>query len=271
MIKHLQHMSQKISEKAEQLARSITERQNDRYPIQRKIEHELLPVREKLVELYAKALVMNEEERLATLKEWGEVVGARLAKHDIITLDMTLRELPYYRESIGEVIKNETLVLGLGVEEMYELIGVLDCTLNKAVYFFSVPFVQHEKEKFQVSQAIATELIVPIVSINDQIAILPIVGTFNYDRAGTLQKRVLKNASELQLEILIIDLSGLQTTETYIVQQLLDIFDALTLLGIQPIVSGISPEIAQTLVNLGLTFGRIKSFGTLKQALAYIG
>lgn len=73
---------------------------------------------------------------------------------------------------------------------------------------------------------------------------------------------------ELQLENLIVDLSGLHTTDTYVTRQLFNLFDALSLLGVKPIVSGITPVIAQTLVNLGLTFGRIASFATLKQALA---
>lgn len=271
MIGHLQHMSLKIAEHAEQLAQSITASQIERYPIQRKIEQELLGVREKLVKMYGRTLMMNEEERLATLKEWGEVVGSQLAKYEIISLDMTLREVPYYREYIGEVIKNEMLVLDLSGTEIYELIGVLDRSLNDSVYFFSVPFVQYEKERLRISQTIASELIVPIVSITDQIAILPIVGTIDDNRAGILQEQVLESAIELRLETLIIDLSGLNTTDTYIIQQLYNLFDTLTLLGIRPIVSGISPAIAQTLVNLGLTFGRIKSFATLKQALSHIG
>jgi len=54
------------------------------------------------------------------------------------------------------------------------------------------------------------------------------------------------------LEDLIIDLSGLQTTDTFVAQQLFNLFDALSLLGIQLIVNGISPAIVQTLVQLGL-------------------
>lgn len=268
-MEYLQHMSLKIAENAEQLAQSITESQNEHYPIQRKIERELLQVREKLMKMYGKTLVMDEEERLATLKEWGEVVGSQLAKYEIISLDMTLREVPYYREYIGKVIKNEMPVLGLSGEEMYELIGALDRSLNDFVYYFSVPFVQYEKERLRISQTIALELSVPIVSITDQIAILPLGGTIDDNRAGILQEQVLESALKLKVETLIIDLSGLYTTDTYIIQQLYNLFDTLTLLGIQPIVSGISPAIAQTLVNLGLTFGRIKSFATLKQALAH--
>ncbi|MHA6259983.1 STAS domain-containing protein [Sporosarcina sp. CAU 1771] len=269
MLGRIQHLSLKIVENAERFATSITEIQIENYPIQRDIERELFQVRKNWIELLGRTFVMSEDERLIALKEWGEEVGSQLAKHDIITLDMTLREVSYYREYIGELIKSDMLELNLSGEEMFDFVGILDRSLNNLIYFLSIPVVQYEKERLRVSQSLARELVLPIVLITDQTAILPIVGTIDYERAGILQEQVLRGCSELQLETLIIDLSGLNTTDTYIVQQLYNLFDTLTLLGIEAIVSGISPTIAQTLVNLGLTFGRVKSFATLKQALAY--
>jgi rsbT co-antagonist protein RsbR len=270
MEKILQHMSTKIVTEADQIVLAVSESQNNRYPVMRKLGNVLDPEREKMVHMFADTLVMSESERIETLKNWGEEAGTRLSNYEMISLDMMLREMPKYRNTLGAVIKYEAIELGLGAREMYDLITVLDQSLNDAIYFFSVPFVQHEKERLNLSQILVSELSVPLVSINDQTAILPLVGAVDHDRAQILHERVLPNASELKLENLIIDLSGLETTDTFVAQQLFNLFDALTLLGIQPIVSGISPAIAQTLVQLGLTFGRIKSFATLKQALAFI-
>nr|WP_156450453.1 STAS domain-containing protein [Sporosarcina sp. HYO08] len=61
----------------------------------------------------------------------------------------------------------------------------------------------------------------------------------------------------------------METTDTFVVQQLYYLFKTFSLLGIQAMTSGISPAIAQTMVNLGLSFGKIKSFATPKQALAH--
>ncbi|MEK5068794.1 STAS domain-containing protein [Sporosarcina sp. FSL K6-1508] len=270
MKKYLEHMRTKIAAEAEQIGRAVSESQNNRYPVMGKLGNLLDLERVEMVHMFADTLIMDESERIETLKSWGEEVGTRLANYEMISLDMMLREMPNYRNTLGAVIKHEVIELDLGAREMYDLISVLDQSLNDAIYFFSIPFVKHEKERLDLSQILVSELSVPLVSINDQTAILPLVGTVDHDRAIILQERVLPNASELQLENLIIDLSGLQTTDTFVAQQLFNLFDALSLLGIQPIVSGISPAIAQTLVQLGLSFGRIKSFATLKQALACI-
>ena len=261
--------SRKIVGQAPQLAHVITGIQNERYTAMKTLEHEIYPSRIELVQLCAKSLVMDKDERITKLKAWGEKAGTEFAKYSIISLDMMLREVPHYRNIIGTVLQHDAIEFGVNASEMYDIVSILDSSVHDIMYYFSVPFVRHENEMLKLSQAIITELSVPIVSINNETAILPLIGTIDHDRAVILQEQVLQNAYKLHLETLIIDLSGLQTTDTFFAQQLFNLVDALSLLGIKPIVSGISPAIAQTLVNLGLTFGRIKSFATLKQALAY--
>src|SRR5690606_24383995 len=148
-------------------------------------------------------------------------------------LDMMLREVPNYRNIIGTVLQHEAVAADVRAAQMYDMISLLDSTVNDVTYFFSVPFVRYEKEVLRLSQTLVTELSVPIVSINDDTAILPLIGTVDHDRALILHERVLQNASQLRLEYLIIDLSGLQNTDTFVAQQLFNLFDALCLLGIQ--------------------------------------
>lgn len=270
MIDHLQQMSNEILNQAPQLAQAITESQSSRYPILITLDRRLLPMRERLICLYAETLTMDKESRLLVLKEWGEEAGTLLSAERSISLDMMLSEVPFYRNTIGTIMKHEAMEFGLTAVEMYDVIDVLDTSINDAIYFFSVPFVNDEKERYKTTQSLVSELSVPIVSITEHTAVLPLIGSFDYDRAVTFQEVTLFQASKLGLHHLIIDLSGLQTTDTYVAQELYHLFDALSLLGIQPIVSGISPAVAQTLVQLGLTFGKVKSFATLKQALAFL-
>jgi len=262
--------SRKIVEQAPQLAHVITESQNERYYVFKKLESELYPIRIELIKLYATSLVMDEDVRIPELSRQGEQAGSEFAKYSAVTMDMMLREVPSYRNIIGTVLKHDAIDYGFSAAEMYDIVTRLDSAVNDITYFLGLSFVKHESERLKLSQSIITELSVPIVSIDDLTAILPLIGTIDHERSLTLQERVLIDASELQLKTLIIDLSGLQTTDTFVVQQLFHLFDALSLLGIQPIVSGISPVIAQTLVSLDLNFGQIKSFVSMKQALAYI-
>ena len=263
-------LSDKVIENAEQLAMLITRQQNERYPIMKKIEEELYPARVELVKLYANALKLEDGERIEQLQKWGQEAGTHFAKKDIISLDMMLREVPEYRAYIGTVLKHEGINSEISSEEMYELTTALDTIVNDIVYYFSLPFVHYEKEMLKISQAAIAELSVPIASINDTTAILPLIGVMDFNRGTALQEKVLKEAVRLNLEYLIIDLSGLQTTDTFVAQQLFILFESLSLVGAVPVVSGVTPAIAQTLVGLGLDFGSIKSFATLKQAIQYV-
>ncbi|MET1014948.1 MAG: STAS domain-containing protein [Paenisporosarcina sp.] len=267
---HLMHMKDCILAHSENLARIITDEQNIRYPELQRVEAELFPLRTELVELYGACFGMTEEQRVFVLKEWGQKAGTYTAKMQLVSIDMMLREVPHYRNTIGSLIKYEAQKLDLSVNELYDVIDVLDRSINDIVYFFSVPFVLHEQEKLAFSQQMVVELSVPVVSINDDIAILPLIGSLNAERSRVLHERALTEASRLKIKHLIIDLSGVQTIDTFVAQQLFSLLDALSLLGVKGTVSGISPIIAQTLVQLGLDFGKVGSFSTLKRALSVI-
>lgn len=270
MINHLERMSKEILSQAPQLAQAITENQNSRYPELIVLDSRLLPIREGLISLFSETLLLDKEERVQKLKVLGVETGTLLSRERSISLDMMLSEVHYYRSSIGMIMKQEALQYDLTAAEMYDVIDVLDTAINDVVYSLSVPFVNHEKELHKKTQSVVRELSVPIVTITEHIAVLPIIGSFDHERVFSLQEVTLFQASKLGLHHLIIDLSGLETTDTHVARELFNLFDALTLLGIQPTVSGIKPSIAITLVQLGLTFGKVKSFATLKQALAFL-
>ncbi|WP_394190417.1 STAS domain-containing protein [Paenisporosarcina quisquiliarum] len=270
IVTHLMHMKDCILEQSKDLARIITEEQNARYPELKSVELDLYPLRIELVELYGACLGMTEEQRVFVLKEWGERAGTYTARMQQITIDMMLREVPHYRNTIGSVIKYEAQKLNLSANELYDVIDVLDRSINDVVYFFSVPFVRHDQEQLAFSQQMVVELSVPVVSINDDIAVLPLIGSMNAERSRVLQERALTEASRLQIKHLIIDLSGVQTIDTFVAQQLFSLLDALSLIGVTGTVSGISPIIAQTLVHLGLDFGKVGSYSSLKRALSVI-
>jgi len=267
---HLMHMKDCIIAQSKELASVITNEQNARYPELLRVEQDLFPLRIELVELYGACLGLSEDQRVLVLKEWGEKAGSSTARMQQITIDMMLREVPHYRNTIGSLIKYEAQKLELTANELYDVIDVLDRSINDVVYFFSVPFVRHDKEQLAFSQQMVVELSVPVVSINDDIAVLPLIGTMNEERSRVLHERALSEASRLQIKHLIIDLSGVQTIDTFVAQQLFNLLDSLALLGVKGTVSGISPIIAQTLVHLGLDFGRIGSYSSLKRALAVI-
>ncbi|PDW02004.1 STAS domain-containing protein [Candidatus Viridilinea mediisalina] len=113
-------------------------------------------------------------------------------------------------------------------------------------------------------------LSVPAVPIWDRVLLLPLVGHFDSRRADQVNTMLLNRASQMRAKFAIIDLSGIALVDTSVAQQLIHSAQALRLLGVQPILVGINPEIAQTIVNLGVSLPGFVIKVDLRDALAFV-
>lgn len=271
MEKVLHEMSQKIIGGSGELAERITYEQNIKYPEQlSSLSDDLLPLRIELVTLYGRALTMKEEERTEQIAKWGEETGTKCATLGT-TLDTMLNEVPHYRDFIGEVVKEEAKAKQLSLEEFYHIISLLDSTVNQVVYYFTLPFLRQYDTLEKQSRMALMELSVPVVPIAEGLAVLPLVGNIDTYRAQILMEQALQHASRLQLSYFIFDLSGVPVIDTAVAQQLFHIVQALKLIGVDTKISGIRPEIAQTIIGLGIDLSYVMTFSNLRQALKYIG
>lgn len=266
----IERISKKIIAKRHELAEKITKEQNAKYPQLISLSDQLQDFRIDLVQLYAEAMSMDEETRTARLMEWGEEIGTACAMLGT-TLDAMLNEVPQYRIGIGEVIREEAEQMNLSLREFYEIISRLDAIMNMVVYSFSLPFVRYHDEQMKKSQMALLELSVPVVPVAEGIAVLPIVGNIDTHRAKLLMEEALRRSADLRLHHFILDLSGVPIIDTIVAQQIFQIINALRLLGVDAKISGIRPEIAQTVVSLGIDFGKTDTYANLQQALLSIG
>ncbi|GAA1999322.1 PAS domain S-box protein [Catenulispora subtropica] len=111
------------------------------------------------------------------------------------------------------------------------------------------------------------ELSTPVIQVWDRVLALPIIGTLDSGRAARLTEELLEKISELQAEVIILDISGVPTVDTLVAQHLLKTVQAATLMGATSILSGVRPETAQAIVHLGIDLGRLRSRNTLREAL----
>ncbi|MBQ4870775.1 STAS domain-containing protein, partial [Priestia megaterium] len=112
-------------------------------------------------------------------------------------------------------------------------------------------------------------LSVPVVRMTEEIGILPLVGDLDTKRAQYLMESALEKGSQYKLKWLIIDLSAVPIIDTMVADQLFKVIAGLQLIGIEVAISGIRPEIAQTMVSLGIKVEEVKSFSSLHQAVQY--
>ncbi|AZB43171.1 STAS domain-containing protein [Bacillus sp. FJAT-42376] len=266
----MQRYSQIILSQKDTLAEFVTEKQNQAYPKLSELSAELLPLRVELVTLYGEALSMDCEERKHVISEWGKQTGKKCAEMGT-TLDSMLNEVPHYREIIGNELKKEAMRQEISLEDFYHILSRLDETVNEIVYYFSLPFVEFHETQILQSQSAVMELSVPVVPISKGIAVLPVIGTLDTYRAKLLLEQSLEKSVQLKVEHFVLDLSGVPIIDTFVAHQIFQIIDSLKLIGVNAAISGITPEIAQTIVGLNLNFGQIKTYSSLQYALQGIG
>jgi rsbT co-antagonist protein RsbR len=233
----------------------------------KKIEPEILSLRAAFITLFGEALIDNQDLSISIekVKRWGKETGEYLFKLGA-PLDEALKDTSFYRESIWKVIKEEAIERGLSPAAIFDVIEIIDPLLDHAVYHFSLNYVQSYQKVLDQAKSAFLELSVPIVPLIKGTGILPLIGNIDTERAKLLMEETLNQAIKLRLEHLIIDVSGVMIVDTMVADQLFRVIDALSLLGVTTILTGIRPEVAQTMVALGLKIEKIKVKGNLHQA-----
>jgi rsbT co-antagonist protein RsbR len=127
----------------------------------------------------------------------------------------------------------------------------------------------HQKVREQVirrQQEEMLELSTPVVKLWDGVLALPIIGTLDSSRTQTIMESLLERIVETGAEVAIIDITGVPTVDTLTAQHLLKTITAARLMGAECIISGIRPQIAQTIVHLGVDLGDVVTKATLADA-----
>jgi rsbT co-antagonist protein RsbR len=111
------------------------------------------------------------------------------------------------------------------------------------------------------------ELSTPVVKLWDGILALPLIGTLDSARTQVVMESLLQRIVETGSEVAIIDITGVPTVDTLVAQHLIKTVTAARLMGADCIISGIRPQIAQTIVHLGVDLGDVTTKATLADAL----
>lgn len=114
-----------------------------------------------------------------------------------------------------------------------------------------------------------TEISTPVIRVWDGILALPIIGTLDSARTQVVMENLLQEIVETGSSIAILDISGVPAVDSLVAQHLIKTVSATRLMGAECIISGIRPEIAQTVVHLGIDLSSIITKASLASALAY--
>lgn len=113
------------------------------------------------------------------------------------------------------------------------------------------------------------EMSTPIAQLWEGILLLPLVGFMDAKRAEDVLHTVLHEIARSQAKIFILDISGVTVVDTFVANHFIKIAKATRLMGCRSILSGITPAVSQTIVDLGIDIDKLKTTGSMKDALDY--
>ena len=125
-------------------------------------------------------------------------------------------------------------------------------------------FVGERERVIRQQQEAIRELSTPVLQVRERLLILPIIGVLDSQRARQLTEQLLRGIRANRAKVVVIDITGVPTIDSTVANHLVQTVDASRLMGASVIITGLSPEIAQTLVTLGVELGKVNAVGDLQ-------
>ncbi len=168
------------------------------------------------------------------------------------------------KEPLFEMLRRE---IGDNADNLAREIWTANGLLDKLGLYTTEAYVRTREEVIRRQQQELLELSTPVVELWDGVLALPLIGTLDSARTQIVMESLLERIVTSGAEIAIIDITGVPTVDTLVAQHLIKTISAARLMGADCILSGIRPQIAQTIVHLGLELNVI-SKATMSSALA---
>ncbi len=162
---------------------------------------------------------------------------------------------------LREEFKEEAAVLADQVLQASELLDALGLHTIRTYQATREAVIRRQQEEL-------LELSTPVVKLWDGVLALPMIGTLDSQRTQVVMESLLQRIVDTGSEIAIIDITGVPTVDTLVAQHLLKTVTAIRLMGADCIISGVRPQIAQTIVHLGLDLQGVVTKANLADALA---
>ena len=153
--------------------------------------------------------------------------------------------------------------------ELVENMWAADLLLDKLGLYTTEAYQQSREELIRRQQEEMLELSTPVVQLWEGIVALPLIGTLDSARTSVVMETLLQTIVDTRSELAIIDITGVPTVDTLVAQHLLKTVAAARLMGADCIISGIRPQIAQTMVHLQIDLSAVTTKATMAEALRF--
>ncbi len=135
---------------------------------------------------------------------------------------------------------------------------------NRIANTVGVSFVQERERIIRQQQEAIRELSTPVLQVRERLLILPIIGVIDPHRARQLTEQLLRGIRTNRAKVVVMDITGVPSVDSTVANHLVQTVEASRLMGATVIVTGLSSEIAQTLVTIGVDLAKMKTVGDLQ-------
>jgi rsbT co-antagonist protein RsbR len=158
--------------------------------------------------------------------------------------------------------------VGRDAEALADEVWTATALLDRLALYTTEVYQQGREEVIRRQQQEMLELSTPVVELWEGVLALPLIGTLDSARTQVVMESLLQKIVDVGAAIAIIDITGVPTVDTLVAQHLLKTVAAARLMGADCIISGIRPQIAQTIVHLGVELTDVITKATLADAFA---
>ncbi|WP_047152266.1 STAS domain-containing protein [Aneurinibacillus tyrosinisolvens] len=197
--------------------------------------------------------------------------GIAWAKYNL-TLALKLEWIHAIRRTLWDFLYRYEKLSSKSIssEDFYDMEKKINEQIDHFLNNFFISYSKYKDELIEEQKRLVENLSVPIIPISGTICVLPLIGQMDAYRVAMIEEKVLMEIGKLQIQTLIMDLSGISQMEALIVNHLLRIIDGISMMGGKTVITGLRPEMVRQMIHEGISFtGMADMKGSLQQALKH--
>src|ERR1700749_2273459 len=249
----VQHLRQNRTVLREEWARRITEAELLTAMSPEEIFSEATTVYDSYVEVLETGSVEALQDYARDLSE--RIIPRGVETNEVVGIVLLLRDV--LARSLFEKYQTDFDLLN-------RVLDAYEPAANRIANTVGVSFVQERERIIRQQQEAIRELSTPVLQVRERLLILPIIGVLDGQRARQLTEQLLRGIRTNRARVVVIDITGVPAIDSTVANHLVQTVDASRLMGASVIITGLSSEIAQTLVTLGVDLSKVNAVGDLQ-------
>jgi rsbT co-antagonist protein RsbR len=250
------HLREHRTELREEWARRITATNLLTAMTSQEIFNEATSVYDNYVEVLETGSVEALEHYAGDLSE--RIIPRGVETHEVVGIVLLLRDV--LARSLFQKYHDD-------FDLLHRVLDAYEPAANRIANTVAVSFVRERERVIRQQEEAIRELSTPVLQVRERLLILPIIGVLENQRAQQLTDQLLRGIRTHRAKVVVIDITGVADVDESVANHLVKTVDASRLMGASVIITGLSSEIAQTLVTIGVDLSKMNTIGDLQGGL----